>query len=62
MLNKEKDNNIIFNKKEDIKQETTKNPFASLVNNNNDKNENNKNNNKEKSLFGDIINKEKRKR
>ena len=71
MLNKEKekekDNNIIINKKEikekkeDIKQETTKNPFASLVNNNNDKNENNKNNNKEKSLFGDIINKEKEK-
>ena len=61
---KEKDNNINFNKKEikeDIKQETTKNPFALLVDNNNDKNENNKNNNKEKSIFDNVINNNKNK-
>ena len=74
VLNKEK-NNVIDNnnkkeKKEDIKQEPAKNPFASLLHKDNDKDTKKENNkeksifanvieNKSKSLFGDIINKEK---
>ena len=74
VLNKEKnnvtDNNNKKETKEDIKQEPVKNPFATLFNKESDKDtikENNKENsifaniidNKSKSLFGDIINKDK---